>query len=269
VKVGETDVEVGKWKISKTLLSRVVGKPEGELTLEPIIEAELLYQECLEADWPEPVHHQRLTDIQADLYLRALITRFQEAHLETPTPGEERAFFEENRDKYKARLQLDARILSSTVPEKSDPLVWLDHYTDLARQLREGELDWSKAEAYCAPECHLRDPPMVQQMSIANQYGPVAVKKIKSLAEGGVSDPIQDQMNFHIIQVQSRKAARLQTFEEALPRVRRGILHNRRSALSEAFVRQLLAKHHFSLTTEGLARTRPAPEAQDAELADP
>jgi parvulin-like peptidyl-prolyl isomerase len=275
VEITGAQIRVGEWTVARQLLAQVSGESEGQapdveaIDVEAIVEEELLFQACLASDWPQPAHRRRLEDLAADVYLGALIDRFQVAHLEAPTEEQERAFFDQYADRYKTRAQIDARLLTSTVPEDKDPLRWMDDYTELARRLRDGEISWPEAERQCAPECQLSDPGPIDQTSFAGRYGPVAFQEVQGVPIGGVTEPVQDQMRFHIMEAQGRTETRPQSFEEARPRVRRALLHNQRSALSATLVRQLLASHQFALTAEGTARTRPPTEVEPAETQPP
>ncbi len=260
---------VDQWKLTHDELRSILDRmpsdqkakyetPTGKVDLvDAIIQDELYYEEGkkLGIDNEEEVKKQIEQAIR-NIIITAYFNRFVKERAR-PTEEEMHDYYEENQDKFKTQAVIRAQHIFSKDREK---LVEIkkriengEAMTTLAHKLSEDPLSRPDGGdlGYFNPGGYIRFVGYSKKFSDA----------VFALEPGVVSDPIKFEKGYSIVRVNSKKPARLKTFEEVKGEIERWFINRRLEETKKQVFEELKKKHDVhNYLQEELDKMRRSPE---------
>ena len=207
-----------------------------EAAVRQYVESEVLFREAERWDLGrgDPIVRRRLVQ-----KMRFVVE--DGAQVDAPTPGELRAFFEDDPARFTraATSSFDHIYLSSD--RRTDSAVRAE---EILRTLGESDAAWQQhgdGFLWGASFEALNEERLVEML------GPDAAARIGALETGAWRGPVRSPFGLHLVRVRERKPARIPSFEEARTEAYQAYLEDHRAAARRAAIDELLESYEVKV----------------------
>jgi len=199
----------------------------------------------------DPLIEKKLSEMEKYLLAEEVLQR--ELSTVKPTEEELKKFYEKNKELYTEPEGLKLKHILVYVPEKADNQTKekaLARAKKIREELKRGAKFEELAKKY-SDDTASREKGGDIGVLRKGMTVPEFEKKIFSLKEGSISDPIESPYGYHIVKVEKRIPPKLKSFEEVKEQVQDDYIKEKEREIISKLIEELRSKYQPKVFLEG------------------
>ncbi|MDR2697622.1 MAG: peptidylprolyl isomerase, partial [Holophagales bacterium] len=201
-----------------------------------------------------PEFNVKLARLTKTLMMQETISKFPELQ-KTPAPTEEqlKAYYEENKNKFKAKDTATARHILVAVRKnetETDKLTDEEAKARIAKAKAEliGDKSWEEIAREYSDDTGSKENGGRYENFNPTQMVPEFAEAVRTQEIGVIGNPIRTQFGYHIILVEKRKIGQIQTFDEAKGTAQKELTDKMRNDTWKSFIDSLKTELEYKDT---------------------